>query len=314
GDENAETENLEDDANDSVPDLKSLDLDSLVVDCNASSVDIDNEITIIHNFIRDKFKLKDPLLESCVHYPIDYARVVWKIGNDMDLTLDLKHPTELLTLMPTKKMILEFLKGRMGYVARNLAAIVGSAVASKPSRAAVLVVWEHWPKCPLTNLSGFSTASVQSRIGYLEQTEVLFESTPPSLRFQSSRLIAAKSTLATRIDYDPTRTVVQNLLEEISKKIENWQQLPPARLPKPIPIPDFMPKKKRGTNTMKLVNRMKFSMPEESTLGDGLGKGYGLLGQAGSGKLRVSAGQSKLSTKIAKILGLTSSLAFSPVQ
>jgi U4/U6 small nuclear ribonucleoprotein PRP31 len=39
---------------------------------------------------------------------------------------------------------------------------------------------------------------------------------------------------------------VQNLLEEISKKIENWQQLPPARLPKPIPIPDFMPKKKRG--------------------------------------------------------------------
>ncbi|AQK55072.1 aldehyde dehydrogenase2 [Zea mays] len=51
--------------------------------------------------------------------------------------------------MPTKKMILEFLKGRMGYVARNLAAIVGSAVASKPSRAAVLVVWEHWPKCPL---------------------------------------------------------------------------------------------------------------------------------------------------------------------
>ncbi|PWZ28528.1 hypothetical protein Zm00014a_035061 [Zea mays] len=52
---------------------------------------------------------------------------------------------------------------------------------------------------------------------------------------------------------------------------------------------------------MKLVNRMKFSMPEESTLGDGLGKGYGLLGQAGSGKLRVSAGQSKLSTKIAKM-------------
>lgn len=58
---------------------------------------------------------------------------------------------------------------------------------------------------------------------------------------------------------------------------------------------------------MKLVNRMKFSMPEESTLGDGLGKGYGLLGQAGSGKLRVSAGQSKLSTKIAKIFKENSS-------
>jgi hypothetical protein len=35
-------------------------------------------------------------------------------------------------------------------------------------------------------------------------------------------------------------------------------------------------------------------------LGDGLGKGYGLLGQAGSGKLRLSIGQSKLAAKVAK--------------
>nr|CAB3450970.1 unnamed protein product [Digitaria exilis] len=80
------------------------------------------------------------------------------------------------------------------------------------------------------------------------------------------------------------------------------------------------------TNMMKLANRMQFGVPEESSFGDGLGKGYGLLGQAGGGKLRVSAGQSKLSTKIAKRfrerncgssgsrLGLTSSLSFTPVQ
>jgi U4/U6 small nuclear ribonucleoprotein PRP31 len=35
-------------------------------------------------------------------------------------------------------------------------------------------------------------------------------------------------------------------------------------------------------------------------IGDGLGEGYGMLGQAGSGKLRVSAGQSKLAAKVAK--------------
>jgi U4/U6 small nuclear ribonucleoprotein PRP31 len=35
-------------------------------------------------------------------------------------------------------------------------------------------------------------------------------------------------------------------------------------------------------------------------IGDGLGEGYGMLGQAGSGKLRVSAGQSKLGAKVAK--------------
>lgn len=37
-------------------------------------------------------------------------------------------------------------------------------------------------------------------------------------------------------------------------------------------------------------------------IGDGLGEGYGMLGQAGSGKLRVSAGQSKLAAKVAKKL------------
>lgn len=36
--------------------------------------------------------------------------------------------------------------------------------------------------------------------------------------------------------------------------------------------------------------------------GDGLGEGYGMLGQAGSGKLRVSIGQSKLAAKVTKKL------------
>lgn len=37
-----------------------------------------------------------------------------------------------------------------------------------------------------------------------------------------------------------------------------------------------------------------------SLSGDGLGEGYGMLGQAGNGKLRVSIGQSKLAAKVAK--------------
>eukprot|EP00983_Pelagomonas_calceolata_P037067 1136170-Pelagomonas_calceolata.AAC.3 len=38
----------------------------LLVQCNRLAVDIDNEITIVHNFIRDKYRLKFPELESLV--------------------------------------------------------------------------------------------------------------------------------------------------------------------------------------------------------------------------------------------------------
>ena len=36
------------------------------------------------------------------------------------------------------------------------------------------------------------------------------------------------------------------LREEVSRKIEKWQEPPPARQPKPLPVPDAEPKKKRG--------------------------------------------------------------------
>ncbi|KAL9681121.1 hypothetical protein QQ045_012902 [Rhodiola kirilowii] len=137
----------------------------LIVECNSLSVDIENEIVIIHNYIRDNYRLKFPELESLVHHPIDYARVVKKIGNETDLTLvDLEGilpsaiimvvsvtssttsgkplPEEnlrktidacdrALALDEAKKKVLDFVESRMGYNAPNLSAIVGSAVAAK---------------------------------------------------------------------------------------------------------------------------------------------------------------------------------------
>ncbi|CAH9087817.1 unnamed protein product [Cuscuta epithymum] len=355
----------------------------LIVDCNALSVDIENEIIIIHNFIRDKYRLKFPELESLVHHPIDYARVVKKIGNEMDLTLvDLEGllpsaiimvvsvtasttngkplPEDVLqktleacdrafTLDLSKKKVLDFVESRMGYIAPNLSAIVGSAVAAKlMGIAGGLSSLAKMPACNVQllgakrkNLAGFSTAASQYRIGYLEQTEI-FQTTPPSLKMRACRLLAAKSTLAARVDStrgDPTGKTGRSLLEEIRKKIEKWQEPPPAKQPKPLPVPDSEPKKKRGgrrlrkmkeryavTDMRKLANRMQFGVPEESSLGDGLGEGYGMLGQAGSGKLRVSLGRSKLAAKVTKKFkdrsygssgatsGLTSSLSFTPVQ
>ncbi|KAL6555547.1 hypothetical protein OROHE_007219 [Orobanche hederae] len=61
----------------------------LIVECNSllSVIDIDKEIATIHNLIRDKYRSKFPELESLVHDPIDYARLVKKTGNCTDLSL-----------------------------------------------------------------------------------------------------------------------------------------------------------------------------------------------------------------------------------
>ncbi|KAL6912192.1 hypothetical protein ACP4OV_000997 [Aristida adscensionis] len=108
----------------------------LVVDCNALSVDIDNEITMIHDFILDKYKLKHPLPESRVHHPIDYAHIMWITLTDPTISGEPRSEDNLvktieacdkaLNLHAAKKKILEFLESRMAYIAPNLAAIVGN--------------------------------------------------------------------------------------------------------------------------------------------------------------------------------------------
>ncbi|KAJ8471763.1 hypothetical protein OPV22_026106 [Ensete ventricosum] len=146
------------------------------------SMDIENEIIIIHKFICDKYRLKFPELESPVHHLIDYARVVKKIGNEMDLTLvDLEGllPSAIimvvsvtasttsgqplsegnlqktidacdraLSLDLAKKKVLDFIESRMGYIAPNLSVIVGSAVAAKlMGTAGGLLALAKMPAC-----------------------------------------------------------------------------------------------------------------------------------------------------------------------
>ncbi|CAE5978330.1 unnamed protein product [Arabidopsis arenosa] len=297
--------------------------DKLIVDCNQLSADIENEIVIFHNFIRDKYRLKFPELESLVHDPIDYARVVKKIANETDITLvDMEGLLQPATVIAVSVTALTT-KGKP----------LPDSILRKTQACNVLVLGHN-----RKNRVGFSTALSLSRAGYLEQTEI-FQSTPPELRMRASRLLASKSTLAARVDAtrgDPSGTNGKALREEIRKNIDKWQEPPPARQPKPLHVPYSVPKKRRGgrrlrkmkeryqvTDMRKLANRMAFGTPEESSLGDGLGIGYGMLGQAGSNRLRVS-GKLKLNAKVAKkrqftggytTSGLTtSSLAFTLVQ
>ena len=67
------------------------DLYELVVECNVMGADIENEISVIHGFVRDKYRPRFPELESLVINPLDYARVVIAIGNQEDMTLVRRH-------------------------------------------------------------------------------------------------------------------------------------------------------------------------------------------------------------------------------
>ncbi|PHT55040.1 hypothetical protein CQW23_03526 [Capsicum baccatum] len=137
----------------------------LIVHCNALSIDTEDEIDIIHNFIRNKYRLKFFELDSLVNYPIDYGRVIKRTDNEMDLTLvDLQglltsiiimivtvttstingkplsgHILErtleacykILDLNSLNMTVLDFVGSLIKYIALNLCGVVGSAVSMK---------------------------------------------------------------------------------------------------------------------------------------------------------------------------------------
>ncbi len=129
--------------------------------------------------------------------------------------------------------------------------------------------------------------------------------------------------------------------EEMRKKIEKWQEPPPAKIEKPLPVPDLEQKKRRGgrrlrkmkerygmTDIRKLQNRVNFNQAEEEFLDGDEVVGLGALGKdTGSGRLRVnSSNKQQLSQKSQKKFrlkaygssgatnGLSSTLAFTPIQ
>lgn len=357
----------------------------LLVECNKLAVDIDNEISLVHNFIRDKYRLKFPELESLVQHPIDYARVVKRIGNEIDLTLvnledilpaatvmvvtvtattttgrvlsddNLRKALEgcdmALSLDDDKRLMLQFVESKMGKIAPNLSQIVGSEIAARlMGVAGGLLSLSKMPACNIQvlgakrkTLAGFSSATVQPHQGFISNCPIL-QQMPPALRAKGARLIAGKCALLARVDaygQDPAGGVGAKMKDDILKKVEKWQEPPPAKQVKPLPVPDAEVKKRRGgrrlrkmkeryglTEMRKAANRVNFNQPEDEFIESDDVMGLGVLGKEGSGRLRIVASQQKLklSAKSAKKFkqraygssgatnGLSSSLAFTPIQ
>jgi len=358
----------------------------LIVECNAQTVEVDDEIVAVHAFIRDRYKAKFPELESLVLHPIDYARVVRAIGNEMDpmeVNLDGLLPSatimvvtvtgsttngqplpeevlsrtneacdRALALDEAKRRMLRFVESRMAFIAPNLSAVVGTQVAAQlMGTAGGLAVLSRMPACNVQvlgakrkALGGLSSAAAaragELHAGFVHACE-LVQQTPPALRMRACRLVGAKCTLMARLDAygeEPSGVAGERMRAECRAKIEKWQEPPPAKIVKPLPVPDLEPKKRRGgrrlrkqkerygqTDMRKAANRLNFNQPEEEAGLEGVG--LGVLGaQGGDGRLRLNATHSKkLQRDASKFTakkygtsgatsGLSSSLAFTPIQ
>ena len=138
---------------------------SLVVTANNMSVEVDNEILLVHKFIRDHYAPRFPELEQLIADPWTYIAAVTGIGNADDLTKcampSFIPPATVLSITLTatstrgrklsegewktvhractvagelrtaREAIFTYVESRMSLVSPNLSAIVGTNIAAK---------------------------------------------------------------------------------------------------------------------------------------------------------------------------------------
>lgn len=154
----------------------------LVVTANNMSVEVDNEILLVHKFIRDHYAPRFPELEQLIADPWTYIAAVKAIGNAVDLTKcafpntlpaatilsitltatatrgrmleagewkTVQKAIEVATdLRTAREQIFAYVESRMAAVAPNLSAIVGTGIAAKLlGLAGGLQAFSRTPSC-----------------------------------------------------------------------------------------------------------------------------------------------------------------------
>lgn len=138
--------------------------------------------------------------------------------------------------------------------------------------------------------------------GFIYYSDIV-QDTPPDLRRKAARLVAAKSTLAARVDACHESSdghVGQMLREEIEKKLDKLTEPPPVKFVKPLPKPIDAGRKKRGgkrvrkmkeryamTEFRKQANRLNFADIEDDAYQEDLGYTRGTIGKTGTGRIRL---------------------------
>ena len=212
----------------------------LIVACNEMVIEIEYEIEAIAKTIKDEYAKRFPELDSLIPNPLDYARVVLKLRNEIDMgEVDLTgiipsatimvvtvtasttigtvladdalasvvaDSEAVLALSENKRAMLAFVESRMTSVAPNLSALVGPAIAAKLiGQAGGLQKLAALPSTVLQILgSRKQRAQGMSTGGVMHGGYIgmcdIVQNTPPALRNKVLRLVAGKATLAVRVD------------------------------------------------------------------------------------------------------------------
>lgn len=257
-----------------------------------------------------------------------------------------------------KQQIYEYVESRMTFIAPNLSAIVGASTAAKlMGVAGGLTSLSKMPACNVQllgsqkkTLAGFAQASILPNTGFIFYSDFV-ESLPAELRKKAARIIAAKSTLAARVDAcheAPDGNIGRMLREEIEKKFDKLTEPPPVKFVKPLPKPIDPSRKKRGgkrvrknkeryamTELRKQANRLNFAEIDDDAYQDDLGYSRGTIGKTGTGRIRAAQVDEKTKVRVSKTLqkhmqkqqvyggsttvkrqisGTASSVAFTPLQ
>jgi U4/U6 small nuclear ribonucleoprotein PRP31 len=278
--------------------------------------------------------------------------------NKEDLDLVMEACDMAIDLTKYKQEIFDYVESRMSFIAPNLSIIAGASTAAQLMGAAGGLT--HLSKMPACNvlvlgaqkrtMSGFSTKVIMPHVGYVYYCEIV-QKTPPDLRKKAAKLVAAKCSLAARVDSfheSSDGAVGDSLRSDVEQKLDKLQEPPPVKQIKALPVPIDGGRKKRGgrryrkmkerlgmTELRKASNRMMFGEIEQDAYQEDLGMSLGNMGKKSSGKIRGPLIDSKTKARISKTLqqkiqkqqvwggstsvkkqvsGTASSVAFTPLQ
>ncbi len=313
---------------------------------------LEEEEALLFGSLKEAYSARFPEMDSFGLSTVLYARTVLALGDAADLTsVDLRPilpPSTLLAMaMPAsttagrplpggaaafvaeaasvllamaerKARLLGALEARIGGVAPNVCAIVGTRIASLLVGAAGSM--RALAAIPAGNLAAVGRSSASGRVrdgaaftvvadaaaaahgaGFLSECDLIGR-TEEKYRAQAHRLVASKVALAARIDSLAPAGAPGGaqyglqLRQEIITKLERLAEPAAKAAVKPIPPPPITTSKKRGgrrarrqkelysqTEIRRLTNRMEFGRAEEQVILGSSVVGLGELGKAGLG-------------------------------